>query len=45
MTDKKLMVKSKFEKYDMFLVRPHAEGVKKLNKTHNSVKNTGPSGL
>ena len=36
----KLMVKSR---YEILLVWPHAEGTNKLSKTHDSVKNTGPS--
>ena len=37
------MVRSEYEKYEMLLVLPHAEGTNKLSKTHDSVKNTGPS--
>ena len=43
MTDQKSMVRSKYEKYEMLLVRPHAEGTNKLSKTLDSVKNTCPS--
>ena len=43
MTDQKLMVRSKYEKYEMLLLRPHVEGTNEISKTHKSVKNTGPS--
>ena len=45
MTDQKLMERSKYEKYEMLLVRPHAEGINKLSNSHDSVKNSGPSVL
>ena len=44
MTDQKLMVISKFEKYEMLLLlRPHVEGTNEISKTHDNVKKTGPS--
>ena len=43
MTDQKLMVRRKYEKYEMLLLRPPVEGTNKISKTHDSVKNTGPS--
>ena len=44
MTDQKLMVRSKYEKYEMLLVRPHKKGSNKLSITQDSVKKkTGPS--
>ena len=33
-----LMVRSKYEKYEILLVWPQAEGTNKLSKTHDSVK-------
>ena len=39
------MVRSKYGKYEMLLVWPHAEGTSKLSKTHDCVKNTGQSRL
>ena len=41
MNDQKLMMRSKYEKYEMLLAWPPAEGTNKLSKTHDSVKNTG----
>ena len=38
MTDQKLTIRSKYEKYQMLLVWPHAEGTNKRSKTHDSVK-------
>ena len=38
-----LRSRSKYEKYELLLARPHVEGTNKLNITHDSVKNTGPS--
>ena len=43
MYDQQLMVKSKYEKYEILLARPHVEGTNKLHLTHDSVKYTGPS--
>ena len=43
LNDKKLMVRSKYEKYEILLARPHVEGTNELSITHDSVKNTGPS--
>ena len=45
MTDQKSMMRSKYmyEKYEMLLVWPHAKGTNNLSKTHDSVKNGGPS--
>ena len=43
MTDQKLMMRRKYEKHKILLVRPHAEG--QISKTYDSVKNTGPSRL
>ena len=43
MTDQKLMVRSKYEKYSSCLATCRRSN--KLSKTHNSVKNTGPSRL
>ena len=37
------MLRSKYEKYELLLAWPHVEGTNKLNITHDSVKNTGPS--
>ena len=37
------MVRSKYEKYEILLARPHVEGTNKLSITHDSVKDTGPS--
>ena len=43
MNDQKLMVRSKYEKYEILLARPHVEGTNKLSITHDSIKNTGLS--
>ena len=32
------MVRSKYEKYEILLAKPHVEGTDKLSITHNSVK-------
>ena len=40
LNDQKLMVRSKYEKYEILLARPHVKGTNKLSITHNSVKNT-----
>ena len=40
MNDRKLMVRSKYEKYEMLFAWPHVEGTNKLSITHDSVKNT-----
>ena len=40
MTDQKLMVRSK---YEMLHLRPHVEGTNEVSRTHDSVKDTGPS--
>ena len=39
MTDQKLIVRSKCEKYEILLAGSHAEGTNKLSKTPDSVKN------
>ena len=41
MNDQKLMVRSKYEKHEILLARPHVEGTNKLCITHDSVKTTG----
>ena len=38
MTGQKIMVRSKYEKYEMLCFRPHVEGTNKIPKTHASVK-------
>ena len=38
MTNQKLMVRTKYEKYDMLLLRPHTKGTNEISKTHDSVK-------
>ena len=43
MTDQKLMVRSKYEKYEMLLPQSHVEETNEISKTHDSVKNTGLS--
>ena len=43
MNYQKLMVRCKYEKYDMLLARQQVEGTNMQSKTHDSVKNTGPS--
>ena len=43
MTDQKLIVRSKYGKYEMLLRRPHVEGTNETSKTNDSVKNTGQS--
>ena len=37
MTDQKLMVRSKYEKYEMLLFQQHVGGTNEISKTHNSV--------
>ena len=32
------MVRSKYEKYEKLLARPHVEGTNKLSITHDSIK-------
>ena len=43
MTDQKLMVRHKCEKYKMLLLQPHVERTNEISKTHDGVKTTGPS--
>ena len=40
LNDHKLMVRGKYEKYEILLVRPHIEGTNKLSIIHDSVKKT-----
>ena len=35
------MVRSKYEKYEILLARPHVEGTNKLSITHDSLKKHG----
>ena len=43
MNYQKLIVISKYEKYEMLLAQPHPEGINKLSTNEDSVKDTGLS--
>ena len=40
MNDQKLILRSKYEKYEILIAWQQLEGTNKLSKTHNRVNNT-----